>query len=82
MPEAIFTCDYAAQSTNFLHFWEHTVGSGHATLASRADRQAQIRREEASRLVVEDHPFDYHAGQFKVSALMPPLNVAAIRIGF
>jgi len=26
------------------HFWEHTVGSGHATLALRADWQAQMRR--------------------------------------
>jgi xylan 1,4-beta-xylosidase len=26
------------------HFWEHTVGSGHATLALRADWQAQLKR--------------------------------------
>jgi xylan 1,4-beta-xylosidase len=26
------------------HFWEHTVGSGHAPLALRADWQAQMRR--------------------------------------
>lgn len=26
------------------HFWEHTVGSGHARLALRADWQAQLRR--------------------------------------
>jgi len=28
----------------FPHFWEHTVGSGHATLALRADWQEQLRR--------------------------------------
>jgi xylan 1,4-beta-xylosidase len=27
-----------------LHFWEHTVGSGRAELALRADWQAQLRR--------------------------------------
>ena len=44
MPEASFTCDCAAQNTDFSHFWEHTIGSGHATLALRADWQAQMRR--------------------------------------
>ena len=29
------------------HFWEHTVGSGHATLALRADWQAQLKRTHA-----------------------------------
>ncbi len=28
----------------FPHFWEHTVGSGHATLGLRADWQSQLRR--------------------------------------
>ncbi len=44
MSEPIFTCDGAAAGTAFPHFWEHTVGSGHATLALRADWQAQLRR--------------------------------------
>jgi hypothetical protein len=28
-----FTCDYLQASKAFPHFWEHTVGSGHAPLA-------------------------------------------------
>ena len=39
-----FTGDLGGPSTNLPHFWEHTVGSGHATLALRADWQAQMRR--------------------------------------
>ena len=41
---ANFTADLTEKSTPFPHFWEHTVGSGHATLALRADWQAQMRR--------------------------------------
>ncbi len=40
----IFRCDVRSQGEDFPHFWEHTVGSGHATLALRADWQAQMRR--------------------------------------
>jgi xylan 1,4-beta-xylosidase len=39
-----FTCRYSAAPTAFPHFWEHTVGSGHAPLALRADWQAQMLR--------------------------------------
>jgi xylan 1,4-beta-xylosidase len=39
-----FTCDCSGSSHAFLHYWEHTVGSGHATLALRADWQAQLKR--------------------------------------
>ena len=39
-----FTCDLTSASTRLPHFWEHTVGSGHATLALRADWQAQLTR--------------------------------------
>lgn len=39
-----FTCDLATEGKPFPHFWEHTVGSGHALLALRADWQAQLRR--------------------------------------
>lgn len=42
MPE--FTCDLLGNSTPFNHYWEHTVGSGHAPLALRADWQAQLKR--------------------------------------
>lgn len=42
--DASFNCDLAARGEPFDHFWEHTVGSGHATLALRADWQAQMRR--------------------------------------
>ena len=40
----IFRCDLAGASGNLTHFWEHTIGSGHATLALRADWQTQMRR--------------------------------------
>ena len=42
MPE--FTCSFSQPAKAFPHFWEHTVGSGHAPLALRADWQAQILR--------------------------------------
>jgi xylan 1,4-beta-xylosidase len=42
--DASFRCDLAAKGEDFPHFWEHTVGSGNATLALRADWQAQMRR--------------------------------------
>src|SRR5271170_2543755 len=41
---ASFHCGLAGSASNLPHFWEHTVGSGHATLALRADWQAQMRR--------------------------------------
>jgi xylan 1,4-beta-xylosidase len=42
MPD--FTCDHGGVSTPLQHVWEHTLGSGHATLALRADWQRQLRR--------------------------------------
>ncbi len=39
-----FTGDLGGSSTNLPHFWDHTVGSGHATLALRADWQTQMKR--------------------------------------
>lgn len=39
-----FTCDVTAASTPLLHSWESMVGSGHATLALRADWQRQLAR--------------------------------------
>ena len=39
-----FTCDVGSTAEPFPHFWEHTVGSGHATLALRADWQQQLKR--------------------------------------
>ena len=39
-----FTCDLSAASRPLNHAWEHTVGSGHALLALRADWQDQLRR--------------------------------------
>lgn len=44
MSKAKFSCDCAGTPKAFPHFWEHTVGSGHATLALRADWQEQLRR--------------------------------------
>ncbi len=39
-----FTCDLNGTATPLPHFWEHTVGSGHAPLALRADWQAQMKK--------------------------------------
>ena len=39
-----FICDLSETTTPLAHSWEHTVGSGHAPLALRADWQAQLRR--------------------------------------
>ncbi len=41
---ANFSCDYSGPASSLRHFWEHTIGSGHATLALRADWQTQMRR--------------------------------------
>jgi xylan 1,4-beta-xylosidase len=41
---ASFICDTITRLSPFPHFWEHTVGSGHATLALRADWQKQLLR--------------------------------------
>jgi len=41
---AAFMSDMGGCVTALPHFWEHTVGSGHATLALRADWQTQMRR--------------------------------------
>jgi xylan 1,4-beta-xylosidase len=37
-----FLCDLSQTGKPFDHFWEHTVGSGHAPLALRADWQVQL----------------------------------------
>ena len=39
-----FSCDLMAPASGMPHFWEHTVGSGHATLGLRSDWQAQMGR--------------------------------------
>ena len=36
-----FSCSVSDESTALPHFWEHTVGSGHAPLALRADWRTQ-----------------------------------------
>jgi len=41
---ATFTSRLSATSTPLKHAWEHTIGSGHAPLALRADWQEQLRR--------------------------------------
>ncbi|MBZ9982361.1 MULTISPECIES: glycosyl hydrolase [unclassified Mesorhizobium] len=41
---ATFSCDLNGLATELPHFWEHTIGSGHATLGLRADWQAQLKR--------------------------------------
>jgi len=38
------TCDLSGATTPLPHFWEHTVGSGHAPLALRADWQTQLKK--------------------------------------
>jgi xylan 1,4-beta-xylosidase len=42
--ETQFSCDASNAPTTLAHFWEHTIGSGHAPLALRADWQQQMRR--------------------------------------
>jgi xylan 1,4-beta-xylosidase len=37
-----FRCDLREAATPLSHFWEHTVGSGHAALALRADWRRQL----------------------------------------
>jgi xylan 1,4-beta-xylosidase len=44
---ASFSANLSSVPTPLFHFWEHTVGSGHATLALRADWQAQLRRSSS-----------------------------------
>jgi xylan 1,4-beta-xylosidase len=44
MSDCRFTCALNAATEPLLHVWEHTVGSGHATLALRADWQRQLSR--------------------------------------
>jgi len=44
LPGADFICDLSDLHEPLPHFWEHTVGSGHATLALRADWQKQLTR--------------------------------------
>lgn len=39
-----FQCDLSITGEPMPHFWEHTVGSGHAPLALRADWQNQLHR--------------------------------------
>ncbi len=44
---ATFTCNLDAADGKLAHVWSHTVGSGHARLALRADWQAQMRKARA-----------------------------------
>jgi xylan 1,4-beta-xylosidase len=39
-----FSADLSGPGSPLTHCWEHTVGSGHAPLALRADWQAQLKR--------------------------------------
>ncbi len=39
-----FTSSLSAAAAPLKHAWEHTIGSGHALLALRADWQAQLKR--------------------------------------
>ena len=39
-----FSCSSIQPAKPLEHYWEHTVGSGHAPLALREDWQAQMRR--------------------------------------
>jgi len=39
-----FNCDLESRTMPMPHYWEHCVGSGHATLALRADWQRQLKR--------------------------------------
>ena len=39
-----FTCNLNGATIDLPHFWEHTIGSGHAPLALRADWQTQLKK--------------------------------------
>jgi xylan 1,4-beta-xylosidase len=39
-----FSCNISTHAADFPHYWETVVGSGHATLALRADWQKQLKR--------------------------------------
>ena len=39
--------DYNLETEAWPHYWERCIGSGHATLALRADWQEQIKRAHA-----------------------------------
>ena len=45
MPD--FFCRLSDQTIPLPHFWEHTIGSGHVTLALQADWQRQLQRSQA-----------------------------------
>lgn len=42
MKQGHFSCSLTGKSKPLPHFWEHTIGSGHAPLALRADWQRQL----------------------------------------
>lgn len=42
-----FTCNPDTSGSALAHVWSHTIGSGHAALALRADWQAQMRKTHA-----------------------------------
>jgi xylan 1,4-beta-xylosidase len=42
-----FTCNLGAPGSELAHVWSHTIGSGRALLALRADWQAQMRKTHA-----------------------------------
>jgi xylan 1,4-beta-xylosidase len=44
MSRISFFCDLAEATTPLPHFWEHTIGSDHASVALRADWQSQLQR--------------------------------------
>ena len=42
MPHADFKCNVKHAPTSLHHFWEHTVGNSHATMALRVDWQKRL----------------------------------------
>jgi xylan 1,4-beta-xylosidase len=57
MSSISFFCDLAEATTPLPHFWEHTVGSDHASVGLRADWQHQLQqcREELGFRYVRFH---------------------------
>src|SRR5690348_17430298 len=52
-----FTCNLDAPGSELAHVWSHTVGSGRALLALRADWQAQMRKtDRKSTRLNSSHP--------------------------
>ena len=90
---ALFTADLASPSAALKHPRPWCVGSGHATLALRADWHAQLeqaRRDPGFRHVLPRHPrrrhgtvpFTQDAGRVEIAFDVAPQSVDRLRIAW